>query len=104
MLQRANFLLLDEPTNHLDLSSKEVLENALQDYEGTVLFVSHDRYFINKIADKVVELTESDLTVYLGDYNYYTEKKLEEAEIKKLEDEQVPQKMTEKQQNIYLIF
>ncbi len=100
MLQRANFLLLDEPTNHLDLSSKEVLENALQDYEGTVLFVSHDRYFINKIADKVVELTESDLTVYLGDYNYYTEKKLEEAEIKKLEDEQVPQKMTEKQQNV----
>lgn len=100
MLQRANFLLLDEPTNHLDLSSKEVLENALQDYEGTVLFVSHDRYFINKIADKVVELTESDLTVYLGDYNYYTEKKLEEAEIKKLEDEQVQQKMTEKQQNV----
>ena len=100
MLQRANFLLLDEPTNHLDLSSKEVLENALQDYEGTVLFVSHDRYFINKIADKVVELTESDLTVYLGDYNYYIEKKLEEAEIKKLEAEQVPQKITEKQQNV----
>lgn len=85
MLKRANFLILDEPTNHLDLTSKEVLEAALLDYPGTILFVSHDRYFINKIADKVFELTKDGITVYLGDYDYYVEKKLELEEIEKLE-------------------
>ena len=100
MLQQANFLLLDEPTNHLDLSSKEVLENALQNYEGTVLFVSHDRYFMNKIADKVAELTASGLTLYLGDYDYYMEKKLEEAEIQKLENEKELPNTIEKKQNV----
>lgn len=91
MLLRANFLVLDEPTNHLDVMSKEVLENALQYYEGTVLFVSHDRYFINKITDKIAELTSSSLTIYLGDYDYYVDKKIEEAEIEKLEAEKLPQ-------------
>lgn len=84
MLQKANLLILDEPTNHLDLISKEVLENALQDFEGTILFVSHDRYFINKIAEEVYELERDGLQVYLGDYEYYTEKKLEAAELARL--------------------
>lgn len=77
MLQKANFLILDEPTNHLDLDSKEVLENALIDYPGTLLFVSHDRYFINRIATRVLELSSSHIEEYLGDYDYYTEKKTE---------------------------
>lgn len=81
MMQKANFLVLDEPTNHLDLDSKEVLENALMDYPGTILFVSHDRYFINKIATKVVELSETGVFEYLGDYDYYVEKKQELIEL-----------------------
>lgn len=81
MMQKANLLILDEPTNHLDLDSKEVLENALIDYPGTILFVSHDRYFINRIATKVVELSESGAFEYLGDYDYYVEKKQELIEI-----------------------
>lgn len=84
MLQNSNFLILDEPTNHLDLDSKEVLENALIDYPGTILFVSHDRYFINRIATKVLELNRSGATEYLGDYDYYVEKKLEQEELKAL--------------------
>ena len=72
---KANFLILDEPTNHLDLDSKEVLENALIDYPGTLLFVSHDRYFINRIATRVLELSPDHAEEYLGDYDYYTEKK-----------------------------
>lgn len=93
MLQRANFLVLDEPTNHLDLVSKEVLESALLGFSGTILFVSHDRYFINKITDKVFELEKNGITIYLGDYNYYTEKKLEQAEIARLERKDiVPEK------------
>lgn len=74
-MQKANFLILDEPTNHLDLDSKEVLENALIDYPGTLLFVSHDRYFINRIASKVIELAPNGAIEYLGDYDYYFEKK-----------------------------
>lgn len=70
-----NFLILDEPTNHLDIKSREVLESALNDFEGTLLFVSHDRYFINKVANKIVELEEGDFTTYLGDYEYYSEHK-----------------------------
>ncbi|SFE47447.1 ATP-binding cassette, subfamily F, member 3 [Lentibacillus persicus] len=85
MMEKANLLVLDEPTNHLDIDSKEVLEAALMDFSGTIIFVSHDRYFINKIADKVVEMQQDGATVYLGDYDYYTEKKQEEIEIKKLQ-------------------
>lgn len=91
MLLRANVLLLDEPTNHLDLDSKEILENALIDFEGTILFVSHDRYFINRIATRVVELSTSGAENFLGDYTYYVEKKEEQAELaalKRLEEEQ----------------
>ncbi|WP_164670259.1 ABC-F family ATP-binding cassette domain-containing protein [Virgibacillus doumboii] len=84
MMQKANLLVLDEPTNHLDIDSKEVLEAALMDYPGTIIFVSHDRYFINKITDQVVEMQLNGATVYLGDYDYYTEKKQEEAEIERL--------------------
>ena len=72
-----NFLILDEPTNHLDIDSKEVLENALIDFDGTLLFVSHDRYFINRVATHVLELSENGSTLYLGDYDYYVEKKAE---------------------------
>ena len=81
MLEKANVLILDEPTNHLDLDSKEVLENALIDYPGTILFVSHDRYFINRIATKVLELSRHGSAEYLGDYDYYLEKKLEQEEL-----------------------
>ncbi|MBT2690931.1 ABC-F family ATP-binding cassette domain-containing protein [Bacillus sp. ISL-47] len=81
MMQKANFLILDEPTNHLDLDSKEILENALIDYPGTILFVSHDRYFINRITTKVIELSSSGATEYLGDYDYYVEKKQEQEEL-----------------------
>ncbi len=81
MMHKCNFLVLDEPTNHLDLDSKEVLENALIDYPGTLLFVSHDRYFINRIATKVVELSSNGAFEYLGDYDYYLEKKQELEEL-----------------------
>jgi len=84
MMQRANLLILDEPTNHLDIDSKEVLESALIDFPGSIIFVSHDRYFINKITDQVVEMEQNGLTVYLGDYDYYVEKKQEELERAKL--------------------
>ncbi|WP_102260892.1 ABC-F family ATP-binding cassette domain-containing protein [Mesobacillus jeotgali] len=87
MLQNSNFLILDEPTNHLDLDSKEVLENALIDYPGTILFVSHDRYFINRIATKVLELDRGGSTEYLGDYDYYVDKKLEQEELKALAEQ-----------------
>ncbi|WP_438444839.1 ABC-F family ATP-binding cassette domain-containing protein [Gorillibacterium sp. sgz5001074] len=80
MLQNANVLILDEPTNHLDLYSKEVLEAALMDYEGTLLFISHDRYFLNKMADRILELSPDGITGYLGNYDDYLEKKLEQAE------------------------
>lgn len=77
MLSKANFLILDEPTNHLDIMSKEILENALCNYEGTVLYISHDRYFINETATKVIEITPSKAIEYLGDYDYYLDKKNE---------------------------
>lgn len=74
-MENNNFLILDEPTNHLDIDSKEVLENALIDFDGTLLFVSHDRFFINRVATHVLELSENGSTLYLGDYDYYVEKK-----------------------------
>lgn len=76
-MQNNNFLVLDEPTNHLDIDSKEVLEDALINFDGSLLFVSHDRYFINRIATKVLEISENGSTLYLGDYDYYLEKKAE---------------------------
>ena len=77
MLSEANLLILDEPTNHLDITSKEILENALNNYTGTLLYVSHDRYFINRTADRILELNYQGLTEYLGNYDYYLEKKQE---------------------------
>ena len=88
-MENNNFLILDEPTNHLDIDSKEVLENALIDFDGTLLFVSHDRYFINRVATHVLELSESGSTLYLGDYDYYVEKKAE------LEASQAEEDLTE---------
>jgi len=82
MLSDVNFLMLDEPTNHLDLFSKEILENVLIDYEGTVLYISHDRYFINNTAEKIYELEQDGATLYLGNYDYYLEKKDESREKK----------------------
>lgn len=82
MLSKANFLLLDEPTNHLDILSKEILESAIINYEGTVLYVSHDRYFINQTASKIIEMAKEGTTEYLGDYDYYVEKKKELEEEK----------------------
>ncbi len=75
MLSEANFLILDEPTNHLDIASKEILETALNAYEGTILYVSHDRYFINKTATRILELTQKEFVNYIGNYDYYLEKK-----------------------------
>lgn len=97
-MNQENFLILDEPTNHLDIDNKEVLENALIDYEGTLLFVSHDRYFINRIATKVIELSENGSKVYLGDYDYYLEKKKEEeiAELLAAEQPEVSTPSTNK--------
>lgn len=77
MMRKANFLILDEPTNHLDLDSKEVLESALVDFPGTILFVSHDRYFLNRIGTRIIELSSNGLVNYLGDYDYYLQKKEE---------------------------
>ncbi|WP_020063197.1 ABC-F family ATP-binding cassette domain-containing protein [Bacillus sp. 123MFChir2] len=88
MMQKSNVLILDEPTNHLDLSSKEILENALIDFPGTILFVSHDRYFINRIATKVLELSTDGAEEYLGDYDYYVEKKNEMLKRAELEEQE----------------
>ncbi len=79
MMRNANFLLLDEPTNNLDIPSSEVLEAALEDYDGTVLVISHDRYFLDNIADRIVELEDGALTEYLGNYTYYVEEKARRA-------------------------
>ena len=84
-MENNNFLILDEPTNHLDIDSKEVLENALIDFDGTLLFVSHDRYFINRVATHVLELSENGSTLYLGDYDYYVDKKAELASTQEVE-------------------
>ncbi|WP_059748182.1 ribosomal protection-like ABC-F family protein [Staphylococcus haemolyticus] len=87
MLQRDNVLILDEPTNHLDIDSKEMLEQALKDFEGTILFVSHDRYFINQLANKVFDLNYDGGQMYLGDYQYYIEKTEEAAALEAFKNE-----------------
>ena len=82
MLSEANFLILDEPTNHLDIVSREILESALNHYEGTVLFVSHDRYFINKTATRILNLTGKNIRNYIGNYDYFLEKQETEKQEK----------------------
>ena len=79
LLQPCNLVVLDEPTNHLDIPAKQMLEDALIEYEGAVLVVSHDRYFISRVANRIVEIRDGELVVYRGDYAYYREKKAEEA-------------------------
>jgi ATP-binding cassette subfamily F protein 3 len=74
LVQPANLLILDEPTNHLDIPAKETLEAALRQYDGTILMVSHDRYFISQVATKIVEIRDGELRLYRGDYHYYLEK------------------------------
>ena len=93
-MQNNNFLILDEPTNHLDIDSKEVLEDALIDFDGTLLFVSHDRYFINRVTTKVLEISEEGSTLYLGDYDYYLEKKAELEELARMKEEGAQEKTT----------
>lgn len=85
LLQPVNLLILDEPTNHLDIPAKEMLEEALQHYDGTAIFVSHDRYFISQVANKIVEIRDGEFHVYLGDYQYYLDKLAEEKEKARLE-------------------
>ena len=84
MAERPELMLLDEPTNHLDIPAKEMLEEALQKYDGSVIVVSHDRYFISKVANKIVEIRDGEFRVYLGDYHYYLDKIAEEKEQEKL--------------------
>lgn len=102
MLEKNNLLILDEPTNHLDITSKQVLEEALEDYEGTILFVSHDRYFINKIANKVFDITEEGYSLYLGNYDYYLEKREQEKIAKRLKEEKIAEAVV-KEVNDYVL-
>ncbi|WP_427189410.1 hypothetical protein ACP4DX_04450 [Parvimonas sp. G1604] len=100
MLSKSNFLLLDEPTNHLDIESKEVLENAVVDYSGTVLTISHDRYFLNKVVNKIWYLEDGKITEYYGNYDYFLEKLnekdvVEEKVISKTEIEKEKKKKRE---------
>ena len=95
MLSEANFLILDEPTNHLDIASKEILEEALNSYTGTVLYVSHDRYFINQTATRIMDLTNQAIVNYIGDYDYYLEKKDEMTQIYAPAQEAAPEEVKE---------
>ena len=101
MLSEANFLILDEPTNHLDIISKEILEDALKSYEGTILYVSHDRYFINRTATRILELTNQKLVNYIGNYDYYLEKKEELTSVyaPQLQEEKPLEKMSSTKQD-----
>ncbi|RMC49190.1 ABC-F family ATP-binding cassette domain-containing protein [Lactobacillus sp. ESL0225] len=105
-LEHSNFLLMDEPTNHLDLEAKEVLEQALQKFDGTLLFVSHDRYFINQLANKIVEVNPQQATVYEGDYTYYLDKKNKQLNTTKIvpkldnEDAQKATKLSYQEQKV----
>ena len=102
MLEKNNLLVLDEPTNHLDITSKQVLEDALENYEGTIVFVSHDRYFINKIANKVLDITGDDYSIYLGNDDYYLEEREQELIAKKLKEEKTDE-IQEKVANDYVL-
>ena len=84
LLRPANLLILDEPTNHLDIPAKEMLEHALKEYDGSVVVVSHDRYFISQVANKIVEIRDGELRLYRGDYHYYLDKIAEEKDKEKL--------------------
>ena len=97
LLSPCNLLVLDEPTNHLDIPAKEMLENALRDYEGAALVVSHDRYFVSQVANKIVEIRDGELVVYRGDYAYYREKKAEEAAAAEAARQAAEQKQTQGQ-------
>ena len=88
ILSNANLLLLDEPTNHLDIDSKEVLEEALTNYDGTIFTISHDRYFLNTVVDKILVLDESGITEYLGNYDYYIDKKRQIQEMSIIEEKE----------------
>ena len=96
MLSDANFLLLDEPTNHLDIDSKEILEHAINNFDGTVLYVSHDRYFINTTATRILDLTQKQIVNYVGNYDYYIEKKEdnEKAQLTVVEKTATPSQTT----------
>jgi ATP-binding cassette subfamily F protein 3 len=85
LLEPVNLLILDEPTNHLDIPAKEMMEEAIKNYDGTVIIVSHDRYFISQVANKIVEVRDGEFRTYLGDYHYYLDKIAEEKELAKLE-------------------
>jgi ATP-binding cassette subfamily F protein 3 len=85
LLRPVNLMILDEPTNHLDIPAKEMLEEAIQNYDGTLIVVSHDRYFISQVATKIVEVRDGELRLYRGDYHYYLEKVAEERERARLE-------------------
>ncbi|MBQ7109496.1 MAG: ABC-F family ATP-binding cassette domain-containing protein [Clostridia bacterium] len=98
MLEKSNVLLLDEPTNHLDLNSKEVLDRALDEYDGTVIFISHDRYLLNRVPDKIIEITKDGAVVYDGNYDYYKERVLLN---KKKAEENKPQKPVQKSESSY---
>jgi ATP-binding cassette, subfamily F, member 3 len=102
MLEKANVLIMDEPTNHLDLDSKEVLEAALMDFPGTILFVSHDRFFINRIATSIVEMSKRSTRTYLGNYDYYTDKKQEEQELKELNEKENKEKVAQEDKQQYM--
>lgn len=95
MLSKSNFLLLDEPTNHLDIMSREALEEAILSYDGTLIVISHDRYFLNKVIDKIYELEENGVKQYLGNYSYYTEKKRNPNRYEGLEEEQTGKTKTQ---------
>lgn len=97
ILSNSNFLLLDEPTNHLDIDSKEVLEDALLGYEGTIFTISHDRYFLNTVVDKILVLDENGVCEYLGNYNYYIEKKKQKEDLHKINEENNKEEKTKTQ-------